>query len=208
MKYYLQKIFVGAFLIWYNMLIGVVMTKFVCAQLFSLVALIINTSGRLFSNQHKTLFYNMLSNIFICISLWLLSAYMGLACTILSVVRTFVFYIYAKKGIHKKLADIIIFSLLFIGVSFVGFNGNWFEYSLVALKGLTFTYGAWQHDVRVFRYFSVASNIFTIGYNALYAGYINMINEFICIIFSSILIYKDRQTEKNNETIALPENDF
>lgn len=182
------------------------MTKFILAQIFSLIALIINTSGRLFKDQHKTLFCNMVANVFVCISLWLLSAYMGLACTILSVIRTFVFYIYAKKGFHKKLPDIIIFSLLFIGVSFIGFNGNWFEYSLVALKGLTYTYGAWQHDVRVFRYFSVASNIFTIEYNALYSGYINMINEFICLIFTSILIYRDHLKEKNNETIVFPEN--
>lgn len=175
------------------------------AQLFSLVALILNTSGKLFKDQYKNLFFSMISNIFVCISLWLLSAYMGLFCTILSVIRTFVFYIYAKKGIHKKLPDIIIFSVLFLGVGFIKFNG-WFEYTLIALKGLTFTYGAWQHDVRVFRYFSIASNIFTIAYNSLYSGYINMLNEFICIIFTTILIYQDHIKEKNDENIALPQN--
>lgn len=176
------------------------------AQLFSLVALILNTSGKLFKDQYKNLFFNMLSNIFVCISLWLLSAYMGLFCTILSVIRTFVFYIYAKKGIHKKLPDIIIFSILFLGVGFIKFNG-WFEYTLIAFKGLTYTYGAWQHDIRVFRYFSIASNIFTIAYNSLYSGYINMLNEFICIIFTTILIYKDHIKEKNDENIVLPQSE-
>lgn len=177
---------------------------FYFAQAFSLVALILNTTGKLFKDQYKNLFFNMLSNIFVCISLWFLSAYMGLFCTILSVVRTAVFYIYAKKGIHKKLPDIIIFSLLFIGVGFIKFNG-WFEYFLITLKGLTYTYGAWQHDVRVFRYFSIASNIFTIAYNSLYSGYINMINEFVCIIFTTIIIYKDHIKERNNENIAIPQ---
>lgn len=179
---------------------------FILAQAMSCVALVINTIGRLYKNQHENLLFNMLANIFVCISLWLLSAYMGLVCTILSVIRTFVFYIYAKNGYHKKLPDIIIFSLLFIGTSFIGFT-NWFEYTLVVLKGLTYTYGAWQHDVRVFRYFSIASNVFTIGYNALYSGYINMINEFICIIFTSIIIYKEHLNERKSQSSNTLEKD-
>ncbi len=167
---------------------------FILAQCISGIALILNTSGRLFKKQSTNLLFNMVANVFVVASLILLGGYMGAVCTILSIMRTFVFYIYAKNGYHKKLSTLIIFTVCFIASGFIGFT-NWLEYSLIVFKGLTYTYGAWQHNVQVFRYFSIASNIFTIGYNALYGGYINMINEFICIILTVILIYKAHNSE-------------
>lgn len=168
---------------------------FIAGQIVSGVALIVNTSGRLFKKQSTNLIFATITNILIAISFYLLGAYMGLICMLVSAIRTFVFYLYAKNGWHKNIALLVLFILLYLGTNFISFT-NWLEYTLIALKGITYTYGAWQHKPQIFRVLSIASCGFTIWYNVLYAGYVNIIGEALCIIFTLYVIIQEIKSNK------------
>ena len=182
------------------------MQVYIASQVVSGIALTLNASGRLFKKQSTNMIFTVIANILIAISFYLLGAYMGLVCMIVSVTRTFVFYLYAKNGWSKNLFLLIFFIALYLGTSFITFT-NWLEYVIIALKGITYTYGAWQHNVQTFRILSIASCIFTIWYNAIYAGYVNIIGEAICIIFILFVMIKDIKTTKN-QTSPLSENNL
>ena len=171
---------------------------FIAGQIVSGVALVLNTSGRLFKKQSTNLIFTSVANLLIAISFYLLGAYMGLICMLVSAVRTFVFYLYAKNGWHKNIYLLVFFMLLYLGTSFIAFT-NWLDYTLIALKGITYTYGAWQHKPQTFRILSISSCLFTIWYNALYSGYVNIIGEAICIIFMVIVMVKDYKSSKSQE---------
>ena len=160
---------------------------FIAGQIVSGAALLFNTSGRLFKKQSTNLAFNCIANILVAISFYLLGAYMGLVCMIVSAVRTFVFYLYAKNGWHKNIYLLILFTALYLGTGFLTFT-NWIEYFIIAVKGISYTYGAWQHNPQRFRFLSIVSCIFTIWYNILYLGYINILCEIICIIFTTLVI--------------------
>lgn len=172
---------------------------FVVAQIISGVALVINTSGRLFKKQSVNLLFNLVANVLIAISLFFLHAYAGMAITILCVVRNAILFIYAKYNLANDKKTLICFSLLFIACGFIGYT-NFFEYIIVVLKGLTYTYGAWQKNKYIFRVYSITSNIFTIQYNLLYNGYINILNEVICAIFTVFVIIKEQRRERRLES--------
>ena len=178
---------------------------YIASQVVSGVALTLNASGRLFKKQSTNMIFTVIANILIAISFYLLGAYMGLVCMIVSVTRTFVFYLYAKNDWSKSLFLLIFFIALYLGTSFITFT-NWLEYVIIALKGITYTYGAWQHNPQTFRLSSIASCVFTIWYNAIYAGYVNIIGEAVCIIFITYVIIKDIRASKNQTLSSNSDN--
>ena len=170
---------------------------YIASQIVSGFALTLNASGRLFKQQSTNMMFTAISNILVAISFYLLGAYMGLVCMIISAVRTFVFYLYAKNNWSKNLYLLMFFIVLYLGTSFIAFS-NWLEYTLIALKGITYTYGAWQHKPKTFRVLSIASCGFTIWYNALYFAYVNIIGEAVCIIFVILVMIQDLKTNKTS----------
>ncbi len=178
---------------------------YIASQIVSGVALTLNASGRLFKKQSTNMIFTTIANILVAISFYLLGAYMGLVCMIVSVTRTFVFFLYAKNDWSKNLFLLIFFIALYLGTSFISFT-NWLEYAIIALKGITYTYGAWQHNAQTFRLLSIASCVFTIWYNAIYAGYVNIIGEAVCIIFISYVIIKDLLASKSQTLSSNSDN--
>ena len=178
---------------------------FIAGQIVSGVALVFNTSGRLFKKQSTNLIFNCIANILVAISFFLLGAYMGLVCMIVSAIRTFVFYLYAKNGWHKNFLLLILFTLLYLGTSFLIFT-NWLEYIIIVAKGISYTYGAWQRRPQTFRILSIVSCLFTIWYNILYAGYINILCEILCIVFTSIVIVQHYNWRKRLQKVKAHTN--
>lgn len=175
----------------------------ITATIFSLIGLGLSAGGRLFKKQENNMIFNCLSNIFFAVSYLFLGAYMGLGVMLVSALRTVVLYFNLKNHVEPQNNTLYLLILLFVTTSFISFT-NWIDFCLIMAKSISFTYGAWQRDVKIFRWFSIVSCTFTIGYNAIYHGYMNIIAESISIIFtltvmlSELIASKKKQKQNNN----------
>ncbi len=173
---------------------------FIAGQIVSGVALVLNTSGRLSNKPSTNMIFTAIANLLVAISFYLLGAYMGVACMLVASIRTFVFYLYARNDWHKSVPLLIFFMLLYLASCFLTFT-NWLEYTIIALKGISYTYGAWQNNPQIFRGLSIFSCALTIWYNAIYMGYVNIISEALCIVFTLIVIVQEVVKAKKSPQI-------
>ena len=139
-----------------------------------------------------------------------LAAYAGMMGLIISIVRSFVFYLFVKNKWEKKVWLLILFLVLLVCSCtlsiFISQEFVLLEFALVLLKGGVYTFAAWQHNVKVFRYLSILSCVCAIIHDLLQKGYVNAFAEFVSIIFIIIVFIKDRKKEKGDEQLQVEGN--
>ena len=192
---------------------------YILSQVIAGFGFVFTTTGRLFKKQEMNLLFNVLANLFFGFSYFLLSAYAGMLGVIVSIVRSFVFYLFVKKMWKKKWWLLILFLVaqacscslsVLISKEFV-----LIELLLAFAKGGIFTYASWQHNPKVFRWLSIVSCVVAIAHDLLKHGYVNALAEFVSIIFIMVVIiriWKDTKKklqeqpnlqQDNNQTEAL-----
>ena len=173
---------------------------FIAWQIFSGVALVLNTSGRLSHKPSTNMVFSAMANLLVAISFYLLGAYMGIVCMLVASIRTFTFYLFSKYNWDKSVLLLVFFTILYLAACFFAFT-NWLEYSIIAIKGISYTYGAWQKNPQLFRGLSIFSCALTIWYNAIYMGYVNIISEALCILFTTIIMIQEFKKAKQSSQI-------
>lgn len=179
---------------------------FIAGQIVSGVALVLNTSGRLSNKPSTNMIFTSVANLLVAISFYLLGGYMGVACMLVASIRTFVFYLFARNEWNKSLSVLIFFTVLYLASCLLTFT-NWLEYTIIALKGISYTYGAWQSNPQMFRGLSIFSCALTIWYNAIYMGYVNIISEALCIIFTLLVMIQEIRKSKNQTKASISGQD-
>lgn len=176
---------------------------YIISQVFAGIGLITTTTGRLFKEQEKNLLFNIITNVMFTLSYFFLGAYVGMIGIVVSIIRSVVFYIFVKKKWEKKVWLLVLFIILFLvscGLSsllsreFVVLN-----FILVVLKGISFTYGSWQHNIKVFRLCSIIACSLSVVHDALVHGWLNMSAEALSIVFMIFVIFKERAEAKREE---------
>lgn len=167
---------------------------YILSQVIAGCGFVFTTTGRLFKKQEMNLLFNVLANLFFGFSYFLLSAYAGMLGVIVSIARSFVFYLFVKKMWKKKLWLLLLFLVaqacscglsVLISKEFV-----LIELLLAFAKGGIFTYASWQHNPKVFRVLSIVTCVVCIAHDLLKHGYVNALAEFVSIIFIMVVIVR------------------
>lgn len=174
------------------------------ANILSLIGMGFNTGGRLFKKQENNMLFNLFSNVFFALGYLFLGAYMGLGVMVASILRTLILFSMFKNKQTPQLSTFYLLILVFLTCSLISFT-NWLDFCLIMAKSISYTYGAWQHNVKIFRLFSIISCCFTICYNIPYHGYMNIIAESISIIFILIVAIVENNKSKTKKQTNPPQ---
>lgn len=174
---------------------------YVLSQVLAAFGFVFTTSGRLFKQQEKNLLFNVIANLFFVFSYLFLAAYAGMMGLIISIIRSFVFYLFVKNKWDKKLWLLILFLVLLVGSCslsiFISKEFVLIEFLLVLAKGGVYTFAAWQHNVKVFRWLSIVSCCCAIVHDLLQMGFVNAFAEFVSIIFIIVVFVKEYRESKS-----------
>ena len=173
---------------------------YITSQVLAGFAMFFNIFSRFFKKQSHSLFYNFISNIFSLLSCIFLYAFMGMVGLVVSIIRTIVFYIYSKNDWEKKLWLLWLFFGLQLGVciltsAITGFI--WWDFALIFVKSALYSYGAWQRNVHVFRWFCILSCLLTVVYFLIHIGYINALAEVVSIVILLFMEIRDKFFKKS-----------
>jgi len=184
---------------------------YIASQVFASIGLVLNIGSRFFKKQHHNLFVNIFATIFTLISYIFLTAYMGMVGLIISTARSITFYLFSKNDWEKKLWLLIFFIVAqFVSCVITSYIDGLIilDFVLIFLKGSLYTYGAWQHNVHIFRWSSIISSSVAIIYNVQYKAYVQILSEALSIVILFYVIIKDKidskklAVAKNNSEIS------
>ena len=188
---------------------------YIASQVFATLSLVCNVLSRFFKKQHHNLLVNIFASFLSVISFFLLTAYMGMVGLIVSTIRSITFYFFAKNNWEKKVWLLTVFTIAQLATctitAVISINNDAMltlvivDFILVFLKGTIYTYGSWQHNVRVFWWSSIISSSIASVYNLMHKGYMNTASEVLSIIILIYMITMDiisRKKEQNNLALA------
>jgi len=174
--------------------------QYILSQIF----IIMNYVFLIMTYQSKSrkgiLIYNIVALISAGLSYICLSAYSGLAMTIVSIIRNIIFVIDEKKnGVKDKnqAKDYIILAILYI-ISIIlaifTYNGILSMMSVVAT--MLYTYSIWQKNTRIYKVLGVLVSIVGIIYNIYIFSIFGIILEAITSISAIIGYIREYKSKK------------
>lgn len=171
--------------------------QYILSQIF----IIMNYVFLIMTYQSKSrkgiLIYNIVALISAGLSYICLSAYSGLAMTIVSIIRNIIFVIDEKKnGVKDKnqAKDYIILAILYI-ISIIlaifTYNGILSMMSVVAT--MLYTYSVWQKNTKVYKALGIPIGVLWIVYNVYIFSIFGIILEVVLAISSIIGYIREKQ---------------
>ena len=125
-----------------------------------------------------------------------------MVCLIVSTLRSITFYFFAKNKWDKKLWLLIVFTVAQFGTcTFTAIlNGLVIlDFVLVFFKGTIYTYGSWQHNVKVFWWSSIVSSTVATIYNLMHGHYLMVASEVLSIVILVYMIIKNAIASKKGK---------
>lgn len=175
---------------------------YIVSQVLAAFGFVFTTTGRLFKQQEKNLLFNVIANIFFVFSYLFLAAYTGMMGLIISIIRSFVFYLFVKNKWEKKVWLLVLFLVLLLCSCllsvFISKEFILIEFLLVLAKGGVYTFAAWQHNEKVFRWLSIVSCSCAIVHDLLQMGFVNAFAEFVSIIFIIVVFIRERNKKESD----------
>lgn len=182
-------------------------TNFILTQIFGGIALILVCISYFVKNKIRFLAVQIFANVFYASAFLFQHLFVAGFNTLISIIRTAVFYCYFVKKPDKEIPMFI--PLIFVGfysVNFIIFNVAWYEI-FVLFTSIIFTFAFYIKNMQTTRYVMLIPNIILCVYNALNMCYTSSVLDgiefcvnLISIIYFSVIAKKYGKTEKENKT--------
>lgn len=151
------------------------MTKYIFAQVLSLIAALLAMLSYMCCSKTKTTFLQLFSNIFYLFNFVLLTAYSASIQVTIACIRTLVFWIYSSVNKKCPVIYLIAFELLSVVCSIILWEGY---LGLLPMIGVgVFTFGMWQEKKKVFNICAIVLSSCLIVYDIAIGSYAGIILE-------------------------------
>ena len=174
---------------------------YILSQIFIIINYIFLVMTYQSKNRKNILIFNFVALIASALSYMFLSAYSGLAMTIVAIIRNIIFIIDEKKnGKSEKnqTKDYIILAILYI-ISIISgiltYNGILSMMSVIAT--MLYTYSVWQKSTKIYKILGIPVGIIWIIYNIYIFSVFGIILETILAISAVIGYIKERRNGKS-----------
>ncbi len=176
---------------------------YIASQILT-VAMYITLAITYYLKDRKTiLIINFLGCILIGSAYFLLSAYTGLAMSIIAIIRNIIFLIDEKKNgksekINKK--DIIILAIIYFAtilVTIPSYNGFLSLLSVFATS--LYTFSVWQKKTIVYKILGIPIGLLWISYNVYVMSLFGIILESVLLVFAITGFTLEYKKRKNIE---------
>lgn len=139
------------------------MVTYVISQIMVAINYLLMIASYQLKDHNKILVYNLLSLLAAGMSYFLLSAYAGIAMTLIGIIRNLILFVHEKKGNKTNIIELIIlFILSGILLSFT-YDGPLSLMTFVAT--MTYTVSIWQKNTKVYKILGIPISIAGITYN-------------------------------------------
>ena len=164
--------------------------KFVLAQVFGLIALLLTVISVHFRNKRDIVLCFVLANLVVAIQFFLLNAITGGIMSIINAVRCFVFYIYNKNNLKPSLIILFLFETIAIVSGIISWQNI---FSIIPIILATFyTYALWQDNVKLLRISTAIVGSGWAIYDLIVAAYTGVIQEVSQFISALVAIFKNK----------------
>lgn len=162
--------------------------KLAC-DIVSYIALAFVVIGLFCKNKDRVMFYTSIYNALIIATYFLLGQIAGSVMAIFALVRSFTYFIFAKKNMKPNLWVMILFEV----VAVIAMILTWDSYiSIILLVNLCMcTYTSWQDNMTILRIGFVISGFLVLAYDLIVGAYILAISETIFTTSAIISLVKN-----------------
>lgn len=172
----------------------------ILAQVFGFFALIFIVLGYQTESRKRFLFLSMMADVFFGINFALLGAASGVATSVISVIKAFVFYCYEKK---KKRAPIFVLVLIEMTIITAGlFTCDSLISVIPIFVSVIYTIGQWQTNLKVSYFMGMIVSILLTIYHMLIGAYSAALSSTLELVSSSTgfmkLNIKEKRYNKKN----------
>lgn len=165
------------------------------AQYISLLATVFIVLGILSKKKSGIMLWFSLYNVVILITYFMLGRYTGSILVFVTLFKSILFYILAKKDIEPKLWILLIFEILYIVIPIILWDNVTDIILIVNL--LLVTYLCWQSNLKLLRFGYIISTFLLVTYDILVGAYIVIIAEVVFLISTIISIVRDYHSRQN-----------
>lgn len=154
------------------------------AQILGFIALIFIVLSYQNTKKERFLLIQIFANIFFGLQYLTLKAFSAFCSSVISLIRTIIFFKYEKKNNKVPIIILIIILLIITIFGIITYEGI---YSLIPIIiALAYTYGTWQEKLKLTYTIGIIASILWIYYNFLVGAYISIIGS-IFELFASLI---------------------
>lgn len=169
------------------------------ANLISILATLFIVLGIFGKKKSTIMLWFSLYNVVILTTYFMLGRFTGSILVFITLFKSILFYILAKKNITPKLWMLIVFEILYIVIPiFLWDNAT----DLVLIINLLLvTYLCWQDNLKLLRIGYVVSTFLLITYDILVGAYITIIAEVVFLISTILSMVKAKKQSAGNSDL-------
>lgn len=176
----------------------------IIAQYISLAATVFIVLGILGKQKATIMLWFSLYNVVILATYFMLGRYTGSILVFVTLLKSILFYILARKNIHPQIWILVLFEISYIVIPIFLWESAT-DIILIA-NLLLVTYLCWQSNVKILKFGYILSSILLITYDIIVGAYTTIIAEVVFLISTCISIYQlyhpkaDKNKEENKST--------
>jgi hypothetical protein len=168
------------------------MQNLVIAQVIGVGLIILTLLTPQMKSRKMMLFIIMIANITSCAQFYFVNATAGLFALIITTIRSAVYWYYASKDKQAQIVVLIIFVVLQIGATALGWADGWSALTLVLILN---TYGQWQTKNNVLRMCLTISS-FVLGIYCFHTqAYTGALNKWLQTLSAIVAIIRYNKTK-------------
>lgn len=175
------------------------MSLSVIAQYISLAATVFIVLGILGKQKSTIMLWFSLYNVVILATYFMLGRYTGSILVFVTLLKSILFYILARKNIRPQIWILVLFEISYIVIPIFLWESATDIILIVNL--LLVTYLCWQSNIKLLKFGYILSSILLITYDIIVGAYTTIIAEVVFLISTCISIYQlyHPKAEKNKE---------
>lgn len=176
----------------------------IIAQYISLAATVFIVLGILGKQKATIMLWFSLYNVVILATYFMLGRYTGSILVFVTLLKSILFYILARKNIRPQIWILVLFEISYIVIPIFLWESAT-DIILIA-NLLLVTYLCWQSNIKLLKFGYILSSILLITYDILVGAYTTIIAEVVFLISTCISIYQlyhpkaDKNKEENKST--------
>jgi len=167
----------------------------IMAQIVGVILIIVCAIAPQMKTRSGMLFMSLIGNSLWILQFVLVGAMNGALTGCVSIVRTGIFYFYARFDKKAPIWVLILLMLAMIGVNAYKWNG-WL--SIILMFGVANVYGQWQEKKQVMRATLLWTTIFNGIYCLVTGAWTGAVNEFVQTVSASVALWRFRKQRTTN----------
>lgn len=181
------------------------MSLSVIAQYISLAATVFIVLGILGKQKSTIMLWFSLYNVVILATYFMLGRYTGSILVFVTLIKSILFYILARKNIRPQIWILVLFEISYIVIPIFLWESAT-DIILIA-NLLLVTYLCWQSNIKLLKFGYILSSILLITYDIIVGAYTAIIAEVVFLISTCISIYQLYHPRANKKTEQVTKED-